>query len=292
MERARQVNREAIGSDERAWPAIAYLLLSPVLAVGSAAAYARANGIHAADIAGLALFYSLTLLGITAGYHRYYAHRTYECHRAVQALYLVLGAIAMQNTVAFWASNHRYHHQYEDGDGDPYNIRQGFFHAHMGWMFAKELPDRPLANVPDLKRDALVRWQERWYWPMVIGLGLGLPAAFGALFDRPLGGLIWGGLLRIVVSQHVTFMINSVAHSFGRRAWSVESTARDSHWLAAISMGEGYHSFHHAHPSDYRTGWRWYHLDPGKWWIAGLERLGLAWRVRRSAVASRERAWL
>lgn len=274
---------EAGGSDRLAIWAVLFVCLAPVIAVGSVVLHASRFGVMPSDIFCFVLFYSLTVLTITVGYHRYYSHRTYECHRVVQFFYLLVGAASIENSVLFWASNHRYHHQHEDTELDPYNIKRGFFWAHMGWIFWRDPPGRTFANAPDLKRDPLVMWQHRWYPVLAIVMGLGAPMAVGALFDRPFAGLFWGGFLRIIVVHHVTYMINSVAHTFGRKTWNAMATARDSAWLAVLSFGEGYHSFHHAFPADYRLGGRWHHFDPGKWWIAALERVGLARRLRRSA---------
>ena len=276
--------QEALATNRLSWPSIIFLTLSPLIAVGSAVAYYRAEGFAFSDVFCLALFYSLTVLAITAGYHRYYTHRTYDCSRAVQALYLLGGAAAMQNPIINWASNHRYHHQFEDTPNDPYNIRRGFFWAHFFWMFFREPDERPFSNVPDLKKDRLVLLQQKFYWPLVVLGVIVLPTLVGALFGRPLAGLIWGGALRLVIVHHVTFMINSAAHTFGRKNHSETATARDSFWLAVLSLGEGYHSFHHAYPADYRLGHRWHQFDPGKWWIAGLERAGLARKLRRNAI--------
>lgn len=245
-------------------------------------AYASRYGIALSDVFCLLFFYVLTVLTITAGYHRYYTHRAYECSRVVQFFYLVIGAFSMENPVLNWASNHRYHHQFEDTDRDPYNIRRGFFWAHFKWMFYQDPPNRPFANVPDLKKDSLVQWQFRNYWPLVILGVIVVPTLLGACFGRPLGGLLWGGFLRMVVVHHVTFMINSAAHTFGRKTHSAEATARDSLWLAVLALGEGYHSYHHAYPADYRIGVRAHHFDPGKWFISALERAGLARKLRRS----------
>jgi stearoyl-CoA desaturase (Delta-9 desaturase) len=273
--------QEALGSPRLSWPAIFYLCLAPFITVGAVIAHSMYQGFAWSDVFCLLLFYGLTVLAITAGYHRYYTHRSYECSRIVQFFYLVIGAASMENPVINWASNHRYHHQYEDTANDPYNIRKGFLWAHFFWMFYQDPKDRPFANVPDLKKDALVRWQQRNYWPLVVFGVVVLPGLVGAAFGRPLAGILWGGFLRMVVVQHVTFSINSVAHSFGRKTHSENATARDSHWLAVLSMGEGYHSYHHAYPADYRLGTRAHHIDPGKWWIAGLARLGLARKLRR-----------
>jgi stearoyl-CoA desaturase (delta-9 desaturase) len=125
-------------------------------------------------------------------------------------------------------------------------------------------------------------WQHRFSHVLGIVVGLGLPTLVGAAFGRPLGGLLWGGFLRIALIHHTTFLVNSVAHLYGRRPYSEESTARDNALLAFITNGEGYHNFHHRFPSDYRNGVLWYQWDPTKWLIAALRRVGLARGLRQT----------
>src|SRR5690606_10029323 len=120
--------------------------------------------------------------------------------------------------------------------------------------------------------------------------GFALPALIGAAFGRPLAGLLWGGLVRMVLTHQVTFMINSVAHTLGRRTYSREATARNNPLLAVITFGEGYHSFHHEHPSDYRNGVAWYDWDPGKWVIGALSWIGFTRELRRTPPARIVRA--
>ena len=188
-------------------------------------------------------------------------------------------------------SDHRSHHRHVDGDADPYNINRGFLWAHIGWIFFDDLSDtRAPSNVRDLERSRLVRLQARLYVPLAVIVGLGLPFAIGLAFDRPWGGMLWGGLVRTVFVHHCTFLINSAAHFFGERPYSTEISARDNGWLALLSYGEGYHNFHHAFPGDYRNGIAWYHWDPTKWTIRSLSLARLAWGLRRTpatAIAQR-----
>jgi stearoyl-CoA desaturase (delta-9 desaturase) len=125
-------------------------------------------------------------------------------------------------------------------------------------------------------------WQHRHYVTLALAVGLGLPFLVGLCFGRPWGGLIWGGLIRVVVVHHATFLINSAAHTTGRQTHSDATSARDSWWLPIVSFGEGYHNFHHTYPSDYRNGAAWYHWDPTKWAIKALSLSGLTWNLRTS----------
>ena len=264
------------------WVNASVLTSTPIAAVALAAWYVSAQGFVWTDLVPFVAMYFGTGLAITAGYHRYYAHRTYACHPIVQALVLIFGAAAVQNSALAWVSDHRYHHRHVDEDADPYNIQRGFFWAHIGWIFFDEPGGRDHSNVRDLERSRLIRLQARFYVPLAVAVGLGVPFLIGLAFDRPWGGMLWGGLVRTVVVHHCTFLINSAAHYFGKRPYSTEVSARDSAWLALLSYGEGYHNFHHAFPGDYRNGIAWYHWDPTKWTIRGLSFARLAWGLRRT----------
>ncbi len=169
-------------------------------------------------------------------------------------------------------------------------MKRGFLWAHVFWVFYKEAPGATFDNVPDLLKNPRVMWQHRWSRFLGIGVGLGLPTLVGALFGRPFGGLLWGGFLRIVLVHHTTFLINSAAHLWGKRPYSTEVSARDNWFLAFFTHGEGFHNFHHAFPSDFRNGLRWYHWDPNKWTILALKVTGLARNLRRTPGPLIERA--
>ena len=274
------------------WVNIAFLALTPILGIAGTLAYALAFGVRWWEPALLLVLFGLVSFSITAGYHRCFAHKAYECHPAVQALYLFFGSMAFQNSALKWASDHREHHRYVDKDWDPYNIRRGGLWAHVLWLFYQEPPGRAYENVPDLQANALVRWQFRWNGAMGLVAGLGIPTLVGAFFGRPLGGLLWGGFLRIVLIHHTTFLVNSLAHLRGTRPYSEATSARDNALLSFITNGEGYHNFHHKFPADFRNGVRWYQWDPTKWLISTLRFLGLARRVVHTPEAVIEKARL
>lgn len=277
---------------EKDWTNILFLSLTPVIGVFGTALYAWRYGVAWWEPLLLLGTYVLVGLSVTAGYHRYFSHRSFECHPVVQAFFLFFGTLALQNSLLHWAADHRDHHRYVDSDRDPYNINRGGWWAHMLWIFYKNPKDRRFENARDLKKNRLVMWQHRWStWIGILG-GLGLPTLIGAVLGRPLGGLLWGGFLRIVVIHHTTFLINSVAHLYGTRPYSDDNSARDNWLLAFATNGEGYHNFHHAFPSDYRNGVRWFHWDPTKWFIRGLQYAGLVQYPRRTSRALIERARL
>ncbi|MCH9769680.1 MAG: fatty acid desaturase [Gammaproteobacteria bacterium] len=225
----------------------------------------------------------LTGLSITAGYHRLFSHRSYKAAWPVRLLLLLFGAATFEGSVLEWTTDHRNHHRYTDTAQDPYDIKKGFWWAHMGWLFMLDESKRNYSNVSDLMADPLIRWQHRFYLPIALLMGFGLPMAIAALWGDAWAGLIIAGALRISFVQQGTFCINSVCHVFGKRSYSEEQSASD-HWLAAlITYGEGYHNFHHQFPLDYRNGVRLYHYDPTKWLIYGLYRMGLARDLKRIA---------
>jgi len=221
-------------------------------------------------------------MSITAGYHRLFSHKTYQASWPVRLFFLVVGAAAFENSVLNWAADHRVHHSHVDHDRDPYNIQKGFWWAHIGWIFFDKEP-KSHAVVRDLSEDPLVVWQSRWYIPLGIAVALGIPVVVGLATGRLLGCLIIGCILRIVVSHHATFFINSLCHMIGRQPYSREHSARDSAVMAVLAFGEGYHNYHHSFPFDYRNGIKGWHFDPAKWIIFCLARLGLARDLRRAS---------
>ncbi len=233
---------------------------------------------HGITVAAVALFFLWTLacgFSITGGYHRLFSHGTYRAHGLVRAFYLFFGAAAIENSALKWSSDHRRHHAYVDQEYDPYNIKRGFWWAHMGWVFFKD-PVAPGGNVTDLQSDPLVRFQHRFYVPLAIVAGFALPALVGWALGDMWGGLVMGGFLRLIVLYHSTFCVNSLAHMYGAQPFSDKDSARDSWVTAIVTLGEGYHNFHHTFPFDYRNGIRAYHLDPTKWLIRTLNATGLA----------------
>jgi stearoyl-CoA desaturase (delta-9 desaturase) len=221
-------------------------------------------------------------VSVTAGYHRLFSHKTYQASWPVRLFFLVFGAGALENSVLSWAADHRLHHSHTDDDRDPYNIQKGFWWAHMGWIFFQVEKPSPTV-VRDLYEDPLVVWQGRWYVPLGIAVAFGIPLAVGLATGHVLGCLIIGCLLRIVVSHHGTFFINSLCHMIGRQPYSRDHSARDSTVMAVLAFGEGYHNYHHSFPFDYRNGIKRWHFDPAKWTIYGLSRVGLARNLRRAS---------
>jgi stearoyl-CoA desaturase (delta-9 desaturase) len=245
--------------------------------------YGIVHGYGLAAWVSFVAFLCLNELSITAGYHRLWAHRAYDAHWSVRLLYLVFGTMALQNSVLVWASNHRSHHSFvDDNDRDPYSARRGFWYSHIGWML-RDYPSShtTFANARDLQRDPMLVFQQRFYVPLALAANFGLPLLAGWLAGDLWGVFLLGGVLRLVVSHHFTFFINSLAHMWGSQPYTDRNTARDNGVLAVLTFGEGYHNFHHLYASDYRNGVRWWQWDPTKWLIRSLAALGLAHKLKR-----------
>lgn len=238
--------------------------------------YIYVCGVTAADYALFVFWASATGLAITVGYHRLLAHRTFNTNQFIVFLSLFFGAAAFEESALQWTSQHRNHHRYVDTERDPYNIKQGFFYAHIGWiLFHKHPVD--YSNVKDLQKNQLIMHQYNHYVLWAMFAGILLPTLVGTvLTGHFLGSFLISVVGRITFVHHGTFFINSVCHYFGKATFDIHVSAKD-HWLVAfLTNGEGYHSFHHRFPSDYRNGYKWYHWDPTKWVISLLARIGFA----------------
>lgn len=257
-----------------------FLILTPIIAVVGTAAWTWFHGFHLWMLGLAVAMYLAVGMSICAGYHRFFSHKTYEASAPVQIFFAIFGAMAAQNSILWWSSSHRIHHQYVDRDWDPYNIQRGFWWAHILWIFYRHPPPDVASNAADLLKNPIVIWQDRWYRFLLVAVGFGLPTAVGAMFGDPLAGLLWGGFLRLAVIHHTTFFVNSLAHYVGDPRYNAEVSARDNWMVALLTLGEGYHSFHHRFPSDFRNGIRWYQWDPAKWFIAMLGWSGLAKDLR------------
>lgn len=277
------------------WPAVIVLLGAPLAALFLLPWYAWNHDFSVAAWISFLVFFAWSGLGITAGYHRLWAHRTYEAAWPVRFMLMLGGTLAIQNSILYWASGHRTHHRHVDHvELDPYSAKRGFWYSHIGWMLRDYPSGAPnYKNAPDLTKDQLVMFQHRYYIPLVMLTNIGFPVALGLMLGDLWGVVLLAGLLRLIVNHHVTFFINSLCHMFGNQPYTDENTARDNFWLALFTWGEGYHNFHHIFQYDYRNGVKWWQFDPTKWLILGLSKVGLtrnlkripAFTIRKSEVA-------
>ena len=229
------------------------------------------------------VMYIVTGMGITVGYHRLVSHQSFECPNWVKACILVAGGWALQNSALKWGGDHIRHHAKTDEEEDPYNVTKGFWHSHCGWLFYNT-PYRTEKYEIRLRRDPIVMWQHRYYWPIVI-TGLLLPFVLGVWHGGWQGGIsafLLGGLFRMFMVLNSTFTINSLCHMVGTQPHGTHDSSRDSWLISFVSFGEGYHNFHHSYARDFRNGPKWYNFDPSKWIIYSLSMLGLANNLRRN----------
>ena len=226
--------------------------------------------------------YLATGLGTTLGYHRLVTHRSFEAGPVVKGVFLALGAMAVQGKAINWAAWHLKHHAASDREGDPHSPLEGFFHAHVGWIL-KPTPAERERYCKRLLRDPVVTFVDRTSMLWVL-LGLALPFAIAGW-----AGLLWGGLVRIAVGNHLTFAINSVCHVFGKQPFETGDESRNNWLMGTIGLGEGWHNNHHAFPSMAYHGMSFRQPDLTGAVIRLLERIGLAWNVKVPPPAAVER---
>ncbi len=246
--------------------------------------------VHVAAIVGVALvgfswsgvllalaLYVIRMFFVTAGYHRYFAHRTYKTSRWFQAV-LALGAqSAMQRGAMWWAAKHRDHHKHSDTDLDVHSpVRRGFWWAHVGWTTSARSDDADMTTMKDFNA-----YPELWainrakHWP---GIAL---AAILMLVGGP-SALVWGFFVSTVVLWHGTFTINSLSHMIGTRRYATPDDSRNSWPLALITLGEGWHNNHHHYLASANQGFLWWEIDVTYYLLRGLAAIGVVWDVRRA----------
>ena len=277
------MNTATPGDAPRNWPVILMFALTALAAVTLVPWYGFAHGYRLNAWLWFVFFLSANELAITCGYHRLFAHATYQANPVLKVVYLLFGAMALQNSALIWAAGHRAHHLHiDDPERDPYCARRGFWFSHLGWMIRDYPSGRPdYGFVRDLQKDPLVAFQHRYYLPLALLTNIGLPLLAGWWSGELIGVFLLGGVLRLVASHHLTFLINSAAHQFGTQPYTSDNTARDNPIIAVFTFGEGYHNFHHMFQNDYRNGVHWWQWDPSKWFIRAMSWLGLARNLKR-----------
>ncbi|KAJ7637044.1 delta 9-fatty acid desaturase protein [Roridomyces roridus] len=222
-------------------------------------------------------YYFFTGLGITAGYHRFWAHRSYQASKFLQYFLAIAGAGAVEGSIKWWSRGHRAHHRYTDTELDPYNAGEGFWYSHVGWMLLKPRRKPGAADVSDLAKDPVVRWQHKYYIPLILLMSIAVPTIIPWLcWGDARGGYVYAGFLRLLFVHHSTFCVNSLAHWLGSTPFDDKHSPRDHFVTALVTIGEGYHNFHHQFPMDYRNAIKWYEYDPTKWFIWVCSLMGLA----------------
>jgi stearoyl-CoA desaturase (delta-9 desaturase) len=267
----------------------------PFIGLGIAGWQLWNSALHVSDLIVFAIVYTLTGLGITVGFHRLLTHRAFKTKPWVRGVFAALGSAAIEGPVVSWVADHRKHHAFSDQEGDPHSPHvdhghglkgalKGLFHAHVGWLFIHTQRGNKERYAPDLLADPVVSYVNRTF-VLWVGLGLLVPFllgwAIGGSLALGLTGLLWGGLVRMLVLHHVTYSINSICHVFGKRDFETDDHSRNVFWLAPLSFGESWHNGHHAFPTSARHGLKPWQIDTSAWVIRGLEAVGLAWDVQR-----------
>ncbi|KAK8115724.1 fatty acid desaturase [Apiospora sp. TS-2023a] len=218
----------------------------------------------------------------TLGYHRLWSHTCYKATLPLQIYLCAVGTAAVEGSIRKWSREHRSHHRYTDTDKDPYSVKKGLWYSHMGWMLMQQDPKRiGRSDITDLNEDPLCVWQHRHYGSAVLVMAYILPAVICGLgWGDWWGGLIYAGMLRVCFIQQATFCINSLAHVLGDQPFDDRNSPRDNWITALVTLGEGYHNFHHEFPSDYRNAIQWYQYDPTKWMIWVWKQVGLAYDLK------------
>ena len=273
----------------------------PAVAVVAAALLVWGHGIGLRDVVLAVVFYAVIGHAIAIGFHRLFAHRSFRATRPLRITLAVLGSMAFEGGPIGWVADHRRHHAYTDRDGDPHSPRpsgpglrrqlEGLWHAHTGWLFS-HTPTSTVRYADDLVHDRDLVVVDRLF-PVWCALSLALPLALGWVLGGSLWAgataLLWAGLVRIFVLHHVTWSVNSVCHTFGRRPFATRDLSTNVGALAVISFGESWHNAHHAFPTSSRLGVDRFQLDSSAALIGAFERFGWAVGVRRPSPELRDR---
>ena len=264
----------------------------PTLALLAAVPLAWGWGLGWVDASLFAIFYAISGLGVTVGFHRYFTHGAFKANRPLRIALAIAGSFALQGGVLEWVGTHRRHHAFADKEGDPHSpwlygtdakaLVKGFWHSHMGWNFGRDLTNHE-RFAPDLLADRdIIRVQKAF--PLIVAASLLGPALIGGLATMSWWGaftaFFWAGLVRVALLHHVTWSINSICHIWGERPFAARDRSANVWWLAVLSFGESWHNLHHADPTCARHGVKNGQIDISAMVIRGFEKLGWATNVR------------
>ncbi len=241
------------------------------------------TGVSTPALIVLAASYFVRGFGITAGYHRLLAHRSFQTSRFVQFLFAFAGCQAFQGGPLWWVAHHRSHHRFTETDEDIHSPRtKGLWQSHMGWMMHNEAFNEKGANSRDLHKFPEIKFLQRYYvWvilgeiPAFYGLGVLLNMLYPEAGTSGLQILVWGFFLCTVMLWHATFMVNSVCHMWGSRGYETEDTSTNNVFVAAVALGEGWHNNHHQYPLSSRHGLHWWQIDLTWYLLKTLKFFGL-----------------
>ncbi|MEV0251470.1 fatty acid desaturase [Nocardia sp. NPDC050712] len=256
------------------------------------------------DYVLFAVFYAIQMFGITVGFHRYAAHKSFKTSRWFEGVLMVSGSMALEGPLLFWVITHRRHHRFADDLGDPHSPNlsgsgwrgrlRGLWYAHIPWMFSDQ-ESRVEVFAPDILRDRTLFNYSRSY-PIWALLSLGLPAliefAYYGTAEAALSGLIFGGLARVFIANQAAWCVGSISHMIGSRPFVNDDDSVNNWPVAIVTFGEGLQNNHHAFPGAYKHGMRWWEPDLSGWVLTALGRLGVVRELRmpdRSTIDNRLR---
>ena len=272
---------------------LAYLTVGlPLVGTLAAIAYALYDGLRVSDVVSFAVMYLITALGIEAGLHRYFTHRSFEASEPAKVFLAIAGSMAAQGPIIFWVANHRLHHAFADTDRDPHSPRprgpgisgrlRGLWHGHVGWLFRVKKIDWS-RHTRDWLADRRVMKINVGYFTLVV-LGIAGPGVIAGLATQSVhglvGGILWGGFARIFALDHATWAVNSLGHTIGSREFVLRDRSANIGVLAPPTMGGSWHNNHHARPSLAQTRRHWWQLDIAGDFIRLLHIVGLVHGVR------------
>lgn len=219
--------------------------------------------------------YSVGMFFVTAAYHRYFSHRSYELNRFWQFIFAFMAQASMQKGVLWWAANHRDHHRYSDTQADIHSpVQKGFFYSHIGWILTNEHDEYEPDRIKDFYKFPELRFLDRFHW---------IPTTILAISMYLIGGwawFFWGWVLTIIILAHSTFTINSLAHVWGSRRFDTADDSRNNFFLALLTLGEGWHNNHHHCMYSCRQGIRWYEVDVTYYILKSLSLIGIVKGIR------------
>jgi stearoyl-CoA desaturase (delta-9 desaturase) len=239
-------------------------------------------------VAGLT--YVVRMLGVTAGYHRYFSHGAFRTGRGFQLALALAGAASGQRGPLWWAARHRHHHRTSDTDADVHSpVTGSFWHAHIGWLARDEYRTTDLAEVPDLARYPELLWLDRHYSVVIValivalgGLGAWLAAVAPQLGTSAAQMIVWGFFVSTLACGHATMSVNSLGHTRGYRSFETRDDSRNSWLVALVTLGDGWHNNHHRWPTSARHGLTRFEPDVTWWVLCALARVGIVWDLKEA----------
>src|SRR5436190_14970163 len=248
----------------------------PFLSVHLACVAVFFTGVNSIALALCGAFYFVRMFGITAGYHRYFSHRSFKTSRPFQFVLACLGCSAMQKGPLWWAAHHRHHHRYSDTPDDPHSPRtNSVWWSHIGWVLARDHEGTNWQAIRDWSRFPELHWLNRHHWLP------GILLATVCLLIGGWSGLAWGFFVSTVLLYHAVFAVNSLCHIFGRRRFATTDESRNNVLVALLTLGEGWHNNHHHYQSSANQGFFWWEIDICYYLLKVLGFFGVVWGLRK-----------